>query len=129
MKAYTTLLCIVTAAGLTLGCGKGKVPKPKEPKLDNEPTLTAEPPPEKSLKGQAGLIITSSPEGIEIKVNGKSVGKTPVTKEGLDEGEHDVTFMFEGDDQVTLTVSLGEGEFQKVHQALSPNASDARIGN
>ncbi len=125
MKAYTTLMCMVAAACLALGC-KGKVPEPTEPKIDDEPTLSNDPPPERSLEGQAGLIITSSPSGVEVQVNGESVGKTPVTKEGLNSGEHDVTFMFEGEDnRVTLTVRLAEGEFQKVHQSLSPDASDA----
>lgn len=124
MKAYTTLMCMVASACLALGC-KGKVPEPTEPKIEDEPTLTNDPAPERSLEGQAGLIITSSPSGIEVQVNGTPVGKTPVTKEGLNSGEHDVTFMFEGDDRVTLTVRLSEGEFQKVHQSLSPDASDA----
>jgi len=128
MRAYTTVLCVVAAASLSLGCGgKGKAMQPSEPTLDAS-DLGGDDPPERSLAGQAGLIITSSPNGIEIMVNGESVGNTPVTHEGLDEGEHEVTFMFEGDDRVTLTVSLGEGEFQKVHQSVSPNASDALMG-
>jgi hypothetical protein len=74
------------------------------------------------------LIITSSPEGVEVMVDGSSVGQTPVTKEGLSSGEHEVSFVVAGDDKVTLTVSLEIGEFQKVHQSVSPDASDARLG-
>jgi hypothetical protein len=126
MNAYMTFLCVAAAASLSLGCGPAKGKKAKEPQLD-EPVLTDDPPPERNLEGQAGLIITASPN-IEIKVDGKSVGTTPLTHEGLDSGEHEVTFMFEGDDQVTLTVNLDIGEFQKVHQSVSPNASDAQMG-
>jgi hypothetical protein len=129
MNAYTTVLCMVAAASFALGCGTGKVPKPEEPKLDDDdPTLSNDAPPQRSLEGQAGLIITSVPEGVEILVDGKSVGKTPVTAEKLNSGEHEVTFMFGGDDRVTLPVSLGEGEYQKVHQSVSPDGSDAQMG-
>ena len=32
----------------------------------------------------------------------------------LSAGPHEVTFMFEGEDRVTLPVELAEGEFKKV---------------
>ena len=127
MNAYRTLLGVLVVASISLfGCSsKKQVPDPKEP--TTEPVLDADPPPERSLKNQAGLIITSDPS-VEVAVDDKVRGKTPITVEGLSAGAHDVTFMFEGDDKVTLPVELAEGEFRKVHQSISPDASDARMG-
>lgn len=101
------------------------MPDPKEPAVD-EPSLDADLPPEpKSLK--AGLIITSSPS-VDIQIDGKSIGKTPIEVNDLDPGTHDVTFMFDGDEKMTQTVTLGEGETQKLNQNVSPDSSDAIMG-
>ncbi len=130
MKAHTKRFAGLLSLALALtvvGCGKGKVPEPKNPKDEPMLDMPAPEPKGDDLEGKAGVIVTSSPEGIEIKVDGTSVGKTPLTHEGLDSGAHDVTFMFDGDDQVTLTVDLGPGEFKKVHQSVSPDASDASM--
>jgi hypothetical protein len=124
MKAHTLLVALF-AGTLALGCSKDKVPDPSEPRPTGPRLDADEDNPEKPLT--SGLIITASPN-VEVLVDGKSYGTTPVTAEPLKPGAHDVTFMFEGDDRVTLPVDLGEGEYQKVHQAISPNASDARIG-
>lgn len=131
MKAHTKrfgLLVAIALPFLLAGCGKDKVPEPADPTTD-EPMLDMPAPEPKgdSLEGKAGVIVTSSPEGVEILVDGKSVGKTPLTHEGLDSGAHDVTFMFEGDGKMTLSVDLGPGEFKKVHQSVSPDASDAQM--
>ena len=124
MSAYTKLFIagVAVASAFVIGCNKD-MPDPAEPKND-EPTLDApEPLPEpKDLK--AGLIITSSPS-VEIKIDGKSVGKTPVEVDDLEPGEHDVTFMFKGDDKLTQTVYLSEGETKKLNQNVSPDGSDA----
>ncbi len=127
MSAYTKLLHagLALACTLSIACGKD-MPEPKEPK-PAEPTLDAEEPlPEpKTLK--SGLIITSSPP-VEIMIDGKVRGTTPLEVDDLDPGEHDVTFMFEGDNRMTQTVTLGEGETRKLNQNVSPDSSDAIMG-
>lgn len=124
MKLVTCALALSSV--LAVGCNGKQMPDPKEPSDDDEPSLTADPLPEpKSLK--AGLIITSSPS-VEIQIDGKSVGKTPVEVDDLEPGTHDVTFMFEGDEKMTQTVTLGEGETQKLNQNVSPDSSDAIMG-
>ena len=128
MKAYTTFGWLALVM-LIAGCGKGTVPKTKAPTDEPMLDMPAPQPQGEDLSHKAGVIVTSSPSGIEIQVDGESVGKTPLEHGGLTEGEHDVTFLFEGDDQVTLTVDLGPGEFKKVHQSVSPDASDAQMGN
>jgi hypothetical protein len=128
MKAHMKPLVLFAAICFVAACsGKKNVPDPKDPS-DEEPTLTEEPAPERSLEHQAGLIITSSPTGVEVEVDGKSVGETPLETGGLTSGEHDVTFLFQGEGRRTLTVTLGEGEFQKVHQTASVDSSDAIMG-
>jgi hypothetical protein len=130
MKAHMKRLGLLVAVALFAlpGCGKDKVPEPKDP-TEEEPMLDmpAPEPEGDDLEGKAGVIVTSSPEGVEILVDGKSVGTTPLTHEGLESGAHDVTFMFEGDGKMTLSVDLGPGEFKKVHQSVSPDASDAKM--
>jgi hypothetical protein len=103
---------------------KNDVPEPQEPYVD--PTLEGDPPPERTLKNLAGIIITSDPS-FEVMVDGKSVGKTPLTVEHLPEGVHEVTFIDPEGGNATQTVELGEGEFKKAHYAASPNSSDARM--
>src|SRR5687768_14688059 len=126
MTSHTRLFSVLALAGifgLAPACNKD-MPDPNNG--EDEPTLDPEPMPEpKELKG--GLIISSVPP-VAVTVDGKKYKKTPVTVEGLEAGEHEVTFLFEGDDQTTLTVEIGEGEYRKVHQAISPDSSDAIMG-
>jgi len=103
---------------------KENVPEPQEPYVD--PALTVDPPPENNLKNSAGIIITSDPP-MEVIVNGKKVGKAPLTVENLPAGEHEVTFIDPEGENATQTVELGEGEFKKAHYASSPDSSDAHM--
>ena len=128
MKAHMKPTILFAAICFVAACsGNKNVPDPKDP-AEADPTLTQEPVPERSLENQAGLIITSSPEGVEVLVDGESVGTTPLEKTGLASGEHDVTYVFQGEGKRTLTVNLGVGEFQKVHQTASVDSSDAIMG-
>lgn len=120
------MTALFMAALLCTGCkSTAAVNEPDEP--DPEPALNAGPPPERSLENSAGIIISSSPS-LEVKVDGKSVGKAPLTVEHLASGEHEVTFIDDAEGNATYTVELGEGEFKKLHHSRSPNASDARLG-
>ncbi|MBW2459235.1 MAG: PEGA domain-containing protein, partial [Deltaproteobacteria bacterium] len=74
----------------------------------------------------SGIIITSDPS-FEVMVDGKKVGKTPLTIENLPAGTHDVTFIDPEGGNATQTVELAEGEFKKAHYASSPDSSDARM--
>jgi len=127
MIARKFMLALAAAAMLATGCGGDKVPpkEPEEPYVD--PMLAGDPPENRSLEGQAGLIINSSPEGMEVTVDGEKRGKTPLTVEKLNSGTHEVVFA-DHDGPVTLTVDLGEGEFKKVHHSHSPDSSDAHMG-
>jgi hypothetical protein len=123
----------LTAVLLLLGGCKGKdseVPDAEEEgEYVNAEDLIGggETPPEKSLENQSGLII-ESPVPVQVLVDGKKVGKTPITVDNLSAGEHEVVFLDPDEGRVTMTVHLGAGEYQKVHHAASPDASDARMG-
>jgi len=119
-----TGLLVVALLPVTACTKKNEVPEPHEPYVD--PTLEGDPPPERTLKNMAGIIITSDPS-FEVMVDGKSVGKTPLTVENLPEGTHDVTFIDPEGGNATQTVELGEGEFKKAHYSASPDSSDARM--
>jgi hypothetical protein len=93
----------------------------------NPTLLMGEPPPDRNLDNQAGLII-ESPSPVEVLVDGKKVGKTPITVENLTSGEHEVVFLDPDEGRVTMTVNLSSGEYKRVHHASSPDASDARMG-
>jgi hypothetical protein len=105
-------------------CGNSDLPDPKNGG-DDDPSIDAEPEPDGKVE-KGGLIISSSP-AVEIEVDGKSVGKAPITVNDLEAGVHTVRFLFD-DDPMSLDVEIGEGEYQKVHQAWSPDASDAIMG-
>ncbi len=119
-----TGLLVVALVPLSACKKKNDVPEPQEPYVD--PTLDTEPPPKDNLKNSAGIIITSDPP-FEVMVNGKKVGKTPLTVENLPAGSHEVTFIDPEGGNATQTVELGEGEFKKAHYAASPDSSDARM--
>ena len=117
---------VIAALLAFTGCSSGSdVPPPKPPTtpvLDTRP----EPPPNRAI--MSGLDITSSPS-MEVKVNGKDVGTTPTTVDNLPEGTYEVTFVDPKHGDTTMVVELGEGEFKRVHHSVSPDASDARVGD
>jgi hypothetical protein len=111
--AAIALLC----AGLGCGAKKGDLPPIDTP---TNPTGTEEPPP------QADMILSAPPT--QILVDGKAVGTSPVTVGKLKPGTHDVTFVDEENGNVTLPVTLAEGEFRDVVLNLPPKATDVQSG-
>ena len=107
--------------GVGPGCGK----KGDLPPVDNpsSPTGTDEPPPKADLS--CGMRIVSNPS-TKILVDGKDVGASPVTVDHLKPGMHEVTFTDEDNGNVTLQVSLSEGEFQEVVHNLPPKATGVK---
>ena len=62
----------------------------------------------------ATLDSCSRGQPTEIKLDGKSIGKTPISGYKVPPGTHDVTFVFGDRDTPTLSVTLGPGEAQTV---------------
>ena len=84
-------------------------------------------PPRQDFAHSCGISVSSSPQGAVVVVDGKKVGKTPTTVDGLGTGAHDVTFVYESGERATLSVELAEGEYKNVHHSYTPNSSDAHI--
>jgi hypothetical protein len=129
MKPGCALVCVL-APLLLLGCESGGgTPDPQEPSEPYENPLLegGDTPPNTSMDKQSGLIIDSN-RPTEVMVDGKKVGKTPITVENLTAGEHEVVFLDSDEGNVTMTVDLGEAEYKRVHHAHAPDASDARMG-
>lgn len=59
-----------------------------------------------TLKPGHGVIITSTPGGIEVETDGKPVGKTPLLMADLPAGEHTFLLKFEGYLKRSIRASL-----------------------
>lgn len=127
MKAYIALTALTLAFGSLVGCGgNSQVPDPKTAAEPTEPTLDADEPVEDDKPLESGLIITASPN-VEITIDGENKGTTPLDIP-VDPGVHSVVWLFEGENQVTMEIELSEGEWKKLNQNVSPDASDAKMG-
>jgi hypothetical protein len=115
------MVWVFMAAGWLAACGKPPaVPEAPTDEADLEVVPIA---PEEDLSNSCGLIIASTPS-TEVLVDGKSVGKTPITVEDLASGSHEVTFVGPGGDNVTMTVELAEGQYQRVQHNIVPTARE-----
>jgi hypothetical protein len=129
-KTMWGIATMVLVAAIGCGGSKTKANDPDEPAEPyTNPLLEGgDEPPTTSMENQSGLILESSPPGMEVKVDGSSRGNTPVTVENLSEGDHEVVFVDPKEGDVTYTVYLPEAQYLKKHHAQSPNASDAKMG-
>ena len=107
----------------SLGCGgkKGDLPPVQDPSTSG--TGEEGPPPQADLS--CGMQVASNPS-TQILVDGKAVGASPVKVDKLKCGLHEVTFVDEDNGNVTLQVTLAEGEFRDVVHNLPPKATDVR---
>ena len=106
------------AACFACACAPADVPPPKEP----DPVLDAPPDEHRRAQTWATLDISSSPPGMPVMLNGKAIGKTPITIDKLPAGNYDVTYKDEANGDVTMPVELGEGEYRNVKHNVVPRA-------
>ena len=103
------------------GCSdKTEVPAPKTPQV---PKISANPEPEHVVH-MGGIDIQSSPAGLTVKVDGKEVGKTPVTVDKVKPGMHEVTFIDPTNGDVTMGVEVAEGQYPVLRHNVVPRATD-----
>jgi hypothetical protein len=114
--ALVTSLFLIAALP---GCGGPEVPPPKEPP---QPTLDA-PNPEPNEKALwATIVVESAPQGLQVLLAGKPVGKTPVTIDKLKAGSHSVTIKDEANGDVTQTIDVEEGGYKLWKYNVPPRA-------
>ncbi|MEM9696788.1 MAG: PEGA domain-containing protein [Myxococcota bacterium] len=122
MRVHIVLLAV---AGLT-ACGGDAVPDPKT--APQPPTLSAEPEPEAEAPAlKSYLIIEATEEGIEVLVDGKPRGKTPLDLE-VEPGYHEITYVSKDGEKTTYTAEVPEGGNRQVFHREVPNSSDAIMG-
>lgn len=110
---------LVLAIAASAACEKsGDVPPPKEPELQQTPSEPEHP----QAENWSTLVIESSPPGLAVELNGKPVGKTPLTLDKLKPGNYDVKYKDEANGDVTIPVELGEGEDRTVKHNVVPRA-------
>lgn len=127
MRCNPALVASSLLASLLVACsgGTGNAP-PREP----EPTMAAsepEAPPAKAV--WATIEVLSSPAGMEVLLDGKPVGKTPVTLDKVMPGSHDVTYKDAANGDATYTLEVGEGEYKTQKHNVVPRADRAAPAN
>ena len=110
-RAATPWACALGSAALALSalaCGASNEPAPQAP----APTVTA-PPEEPQAAEYATLDILCDPP-TNILLDGKLIGKSPLTAHKVAPGKYDVTFADEETGNRTMTVEVGPGEGKTV---------------
>lgn len=115
----TMILGFFSTACFVVGCARENLPPPKVA----EPTFSTVEPQHQQNELLATIVAQSSPTGALVLLDGKPVGKTPVTVGQLKPGSYDVTFKDEVSGDVTMNVQLAEGEYRTVKYNLVPRAT------
>ena len=75
----------------------------------------------------AKLIISSTPEGADVVVNGVAKGKAPCTVDRIPAGEITVELAMEGFETYRHTLRLAAGEFETINAALKPIPAELSV--
>lgn len=117
-RAFAAALAAISFGVLAFAdCGGEAAPPPATPATTT--TAAAEPPP----ADETPTIDVLSGNPTEIRLDGKSIGTTPIKAYKLSIGRHEVTFLFPGDSPTQL-VEVGPGESKVVSLDPPPTAHD-----
>jgi tRNA A-37 threonylcarbamoyl transferase component Bud32 len=72
------------------------------------------------------LRVLSQPDGVDVKLNGVSKGRTPLTLSQLPDGHYEVTGELDGFEPQTLGVNLKDGELQEVRFTFGAKGPESR---
>jgi hypothetical protein len=108
---------------LAAACGGGPTPEPITPA-----PLSA-PPEEPTTAEDVSFLEVLSGQPTEVKIDGKAVGKTPVSGYKVTAGQHEITFVFAEDNQQTITVTTEPNKGQTVKLDPVPNATGTMKGD
>lgn len=90
------------------------------PSTPSHVSVVPEAPGPQAIKGPARLTVRSVPEGASVRVNGDSIGATPVANRVLDAGVYMLSVRSEGYFRADTVVVLGAGTRASVRVSLRP---------
>jgi hypothetical protein len=112
LVAFCATVLVGTTA--TLGCGGASQTEVKDPNLAPVATYTSEGFGQAETSDDSSFLEILSDPAVDVLVDGKPAGKTPIKKMQVTPGSHDVTF----DDDVggprTMSIVVNAGDFQTV---------------
>jgi hypothetical protein len=116
---------VLSAAAVVLmtsaGCGGAQEPDPTWNPTVNPSSQEAW---EDKPVDESGLLDILSVPDVDVEVDGKAVGKTPITAYKVKPGSHDITFLDDVTGNRTLTVIVQPGEAKTVKTDRPPRAVD-----
>jgi len=125
------LLCQTTPCSKMLTQGKHEITIQKEnylPKSKVFDIVKGRPPLVAELQPDFGWIeVSSVPSGIEVLLDGKSIGKTPITKRELSPGPHQVVASHDCFYQTGEKFILKQREIKSVRLELAPKDSGIKV--
>ncbi len=71
-------------------------------------------------KPKGSILVSSTPAGAEVRVNGAPKGKAPTLIENVEPGAYEVELSLEGSKPYRQTVTVGEGKRETVSGTLEP---------
>lgn len=75
----------------------------------------------------ATTIITSTPSGAEVLINGSNVGKTPCTLNNIPEGKAQIKIVLDGHDEFNEEVTLVAGQEHTINADLNARPANLKI--
>ena len=103
-----SFVSLVLPSWILIACGSAPTAEPQSPPPSTAPPVATA---ETSTEETQSHIDILSPKGpAEIKLDGKSIGKTPIDHYLITPGRHDVTFVYGPGDEQTLSVNVAAGK-------------------
>lgn len=106
----------LVGASATLGCGGASQADPKDPSSTAAPiaTYTSEGFGQAETSDDSSYLEILADPDVDVLVDGKPAGKTPIKKMQVTPGSHDVTFDDEVGGPRTMSVVVQPGDYQTV---------------
>ncbi|UQA56400.1 PEGA domain-containing protein [Polyangium aurulentum] len=121
--ALSTILGCLVCVGV--GCGGGSQTEPAANTPPPIPTTESEGFGGAEVSDDSGTLDILSDRPTEVLLDGKPIGKTPITNYKAMPGPHDVTFVDEAGGNRTMSVTLNAGDHQTVKSDPAPAIKEA----
>jgi hypothetical protein len=123
-RSHLALAAFALVSLFGTACGGGPTPEPVTP------TPLATPPVDDAPTAEdVSFLEVLSGQPTDVKIDGKSAGKTPITGYKVSAGTHEVTFLFSEDNAQTITVTTEPNKGSTVKLDPVPNATGSMKGD